>query len=593
MAEEHLRRRLAAILAADVFGYSRLLEQDETGTLAALKARRKQVLEPLLSRHYGRLVKSMGDGVLVEFASAVNALACAIGLQEAMKAANADLPDDRRIVLRVGINLGDVVVDGGDLQGDGVIIAARLEALCEPGGIYVSGAIADQVIGKLPLVLRDLGEQQLKNMTKPVRVYCLDGDDPQRETFVRRTQLPAKPSIAVLPLANQTGNADDEYLADGITDEIMLGLGRFHDLFVTGQGSTSPYKRRNTDMRRVGEDLGVRYVVKGSLRKLGGNLRITAELADTSSGNQIWAHHYDLEQQDVFAVQDEITRSIVSTITGRVREESRKRALHKTKDELDAYDLLLRGRHRLAQWTKDEIIEARKLFEQAVALDPDDSAAYADLADTYLVEQQSDWTEDAPAAAGRAFELARKAVALDDSDAKARRTLAIAYLQTRSDFQMASLQLANAMSLNPNEYWNFCAKSWLTTLSGDADAGISCSTEAMRLNPFAHDGCLEAQFLAAYCARRYEEAIAAIARMGAPRQTTNAGLAACYAQMGRDADARRAMADFMAEAARLMARYPGDDPARWRAYWARLLPFRRSADLEHLLDGFRKAGLPV
>jgi adenylate cyclase len=493
----------------------------------------------------------------------------------------------------VGINLGDVVVDGGDLQGDGVIVAARLEALCNPGGIYVSGAVADQVTGKLPFTLRDLGEQQLKNMTRPVRVYCLDGDEPQHSAFVQRAQLPTKPSIAVLPFSNHTGDAGDAYLADGITDEIMLGLGRFHDLFVTGQGSTSPYKNRNADIRQVARDLGVRYVVKGSLRKLGGNLRITVDLADASSGNQIWAENYDLKQQDTFAVQDEIIRSIVGTVTGRVRDEDSKRALHKGNDELAAYDLLLRGRYRLAQWTKDEIVEARKLFEQAIALDPDNSAAYADLADTYLMERQSDWTDDPQVAGERAFELARKSVALDDSDAKARRTLAGAYLLTRSDFQMASLQLANAVSLNPNEYWNFCAKSFLTTMAGDSDAGISCSTEAIRLNPFAHDGCLESQFTAAYCARRYEEAIAAVARMSAPRPTTAAGLAACYAQLGRDADARRAMADFLAEASKVMAHYPGDDPVAWRAYWARLFPFQRSADLEHMLDGFRKAGLPV
>jgi len=593
MSEQPPQRRLAAILAADVVGFTRLLEHDEAGTLAAVKARRRDVLEPLLARHRGRIVKSMGDGVLVEFASAVNAVACAIELQRGMAEANADLPVNRRIILRVGINLGDVVVDGGDLQGDGVVVAARLEALSEPGCIYVSGAVADQLHGKLPLTFRSLGDRTLKNITKPVRVYCLGADSAQEDAILQHSQSSAKASIAVLPFVNLTGDAGEDYICEGITDEIVMGLGRFHDLFVIAQGSTWPYKGRNANVCQVGRDLGVRYVVQGSIRKLGGNLRIISELADTSTGIQLWAEHYDEEAQDTFAVQDAITRTIVATITGRVREQDRKRALRKDENELAAYDLLLRGRHCLEQWSKEEIIEARRLFEQAIALDPDSSAAYADLAETYLTEHLSDWSEAPEAAAERAFELARKAVALDDSDAKARRTLGGAYMLARSDIKMANLQIAAAISFNPSEYWNFCWKSWLVTIAGDPDEGISCSTEAMRLNPFSHDTCLQNQFVAAYCARRYEEALSAIARMGSLKQLTTAGLAACYAQMGRDQEARRAMSDFLAVAAKTIAVYPADDCNAWRTYWARKYPFQRPADFEHLLDGFRKAGLPV
>jgi class 3 adenylate cyclase/tetratricopeptide (TPR) repeat protein len=594
MAQELAQRRLAAIMAADVVGYSRLLEQDEASTLAAIKARRREVLEPLLARHCGRIVKTMGDGVLVEFASAVNAVACATLLQQRMTEANADLPDNRRIVLRIGINLGDIVVDGGDLHGEGIVVAVRLQALSEPGSVYLSGAVADQVQGKIPLNFRNLGDHTLKNITKPVRVYRIAADSEQERATLQHSQLPAKPSIAVLPFANLTGDAGEDYISEGFTGEIVMGLGRFHDLFVTAQGSTWPYKGRNANICQVGRDLGVRYVVKGSIRSIGDNLRVLAELADTSTGNQLWAEHYDQDRQHTFAVQDAIIRTIVATIMGRVREQDRKRALHKTKDELAAYDLLLRGRHCLEQWSKEEIIEARQLFERAIALDPDDSAAYADLATTYSVEHQSDWSEAPEAAAERAFELARKAVALDDTDAKARRTMAVAYMLARSDMQMANLQVEAAISFNPNEYWNFCVKGWLVTMAGHADEGISCATEAMRLNPFSHDDCLETQFVAAYCTHRYEEALAAIARMRAPRRhITGAGLAACYAQMGRDAEARRAMADFLAEAAKTLAHYPGDDCNAWRAYWARKLPFQRPTDFEHLLEGYRKAGLPV
>jgi len=593
MADVRAQRRLAAILAADVVGYSRLVEQDEGGTLAALKARRRTVLEPLLAKHQGRIVKSMGDGVLVEFASAVNAVACAIELQQDMATANAGLPDDRRIVLRIGINLGDVIVDAGDLHGDGVIVAARLEQLAEPGCVYVSGAIFDQVRGKIALEFDCLGDKSLKNIAGPVRVFCAKETGEQQGAAARHTALPEKSSIVVLPFGNLSDEPGQDYLSDGITDAIITGLGRFHDLFVIAHGSSALYKGRSLNPREIGRELGVRYVVTGSIRKLGGRIRIAAELADAVSGANLWAEHYDQDVENVLAVQDEVTRTIVATVTGRVRAEDLNRALHKAPDNLAAYDLLLRGIHCLEQWTKDEILRSRVFFERAIALDPGYSAAYAALARTYNEEQQSDWSE-APGVAGeRGFELARKAVALDESDAGARRVLAAAYLNSRSDFEMARLQIDTALSFNPNEYWNFCFKGWLTTLAGNSDEGITCTSEAIRLNPFSHDTCLSVQFTAAYCAHRYDEAIAAIARMSHPNFWTSAWLAACYAHQGRDAEARREMSEFLTAAVSQIANHPGQDREAWRTYWTRMFPFQRADDLEHLLDGFRKAGMPV
>jgi adenylate cyclase len=593
MAEARAQRRLAAILAADVVGYSRLVEQDEGGTLAALKTRRRDVLEPLLAKHQGRIVKSMGDGVLVEFASAVNAVGCAIELQQHMAAANANLPDDRRIILRIGINLGDVIVDAGDLHGDGVIVAARLEQLAEPGCVYVSGAIFDQVRGKIALEFDCLGDKPLKNIANPVRVFCAKETGEQPGAVARHAALPEKSSIVVLPFGNLSDEPGQDYLSHGITDAIITGLGRFHDLFVIAHNSSAVYKGRTVNIHEIGRELGVRYVVTGSIRKLGGRLRITAELADSVSGANLWAEHYDQALENVLSVQDDVTRTIVATITGRVRAEDLNRALHKAPDNLAAYDLLLHGRHCLEQWTKDEILRSRVYFERAIALDPGYSAAYAELAQTYIQEQKSDWTEAPEAAGERGFELARKAVALDESDAGARRILAAAYLNSRSDYEMARLQVDTALSFNPNEYWNFCFKGWLTTLAGDSDEGITCTTEAMRLNPFSHDSCLGVQFLAAYSAHRYDEAIAAVARMSHPSFWTSAQLAACYAQQGRDAEARREMSEFLTAAASQIANYPDEDREAWRGYWARMFPFKRAADLEHLLDGFRKSGLPV
>jgi TolB-like protein/Flp pilus assembly protein TadD len=593
MAEQRAQRRLAAILAADVVGYSRLVEQDEGGTLTALKARRRDILEPLLAKHQGRIVKSMGDGVLIEFASAVNAVCCAIELQQDMAAANAALPDDRRIVLRIGINLGDVIVDSGDLHGDGVIVAARLEQLAEPGCVYVSGAIFDQVQGKLALDFDCLGDKSLKNITNPVRVFCAKENGAQSGAATRHTTLPAKSSIVVLPFANLSDEPAQDYLSHGITDAIITGLGRFHELFVIAHGSSAFYKGRTNNVREIGRELGVRYVVTGSLRRLGGRIRITAELADSVSGNNLWAEHYDRDLENVMSIQDDVTRTIVATVIGRVRAEDLNRALHKTAENLAAYDLLLHGKHCLDNWTKDEILRSRVFFERAIELDPGYSAAYTELARTYLLEHGSDWTEAPEAAGERAFELARKAVALDESDAGARLVLASAYLRARSDFEMARRQVDTALSFNPNEYWNFCFKGWLTTLEGNSEEGITCTSEAMRLNPFSHDGCLETQFTAAYTAHRYDEAIAAIARMSHPQSWTSAYLAACYAQQGREAEARREMLAYLKAAPSEIASYPGEDREAWRKHWARFFPFKRPADFEHLLDGFRRSGLPV
>ncbi len=406
----------------------------------------------------------------------------------------------------------------------------------------------------------------------------------------------AKPSIAVLPFANLSGDPDQEYFSDGITDDIITGLSHFHDLFVIARSSSFLYKSRSAKVQDIGRDLGVRYVVEGSVRKLGDTVRITAQLVDATTANHLWAERYDRDMKDVFAVQDDVTRTVVATIMGRVRDSDRERALHKSPENLAAYDLLLRGRRCVENWGKksrDGILQARQMFEHAIALEPDYSTAYADLALTYLNEYDSNWTMAPEAAGERGFELARHAVTLDGSDAWVRLALAEAYLHARSDFDMAKVQVDQAIALNPNEYWNFCFKSWLLTLSGDADAGIACADEAIRLNPLVPSGCLYTQSVAAYCARRYEEAIATIAKIAEPPIEIQACLAACYAQLGRAAEARRAMAEFRRTAATTITNDPGEDREAWRQYWVRIFSFKRAVDFEHLLEGLCKAGLPV
>jgi len=317
MAEERVQRRLAAILAADVAGYSRLIERDEAGTLAALRDRRKSILQPLVAEHHGRIVKVMGDGVLVEFASVVNAVTCAVELQKSMATANVALSDDRHITLRIGINLGDVVVEGSDLYGDGVIIAARLQALAEPGDIWIAASVREQIDKKLPVSFEDLGPREIKNIARPVHVYRI-GTVTLPAQITRRANAPARPSIAVLPFVNMSDGPDQEYFSDGVTEDIITELTRFRSLFVIARNSSFQYRGRDIDVRRVGRELNVDYVIEGSIRKFDDRLRITAQLVDAETGNHVWADRYDRDMQDIFTLQEELAHSIAATVGGRV-----------------------------------------------------------------------------------------------------------------------------------------------------------------------------------------------------------------------------------------------------------------------------------
>src|SRR5262245_32828175 len=345
MANEHVQRRLAAILAVDVVGYSRLMEQDEASTLVRLKARRKEVLEPLIAKHQGRIFKLTGDGVLIEFGSAVNAVQCAVELQHNMAAANSDLSDDRHIVLRIGVNLGDVMVEGSDLYGDGVNVAARLEALAEPGSILVSGTAYDYVRNKVKVRFDDLGHQTLKNIVEPVRAYR--AADMPAVTITLSKATTDKPSIAVLPFTNLSGDPDQQYFSDGSTEDIITELSRFRDLLVIARNSSFQYRDKAVDVRRVGRELGTRYVVEGSVRKLGNRVRTTAQLVDAVAGDHFWAERYDRDLEDIRAVQDEIVATIVATLVGRIIAVGAERARRKPPQVWAAYDYLLQGREHM------------------------------------------------------------------------------------------------------------------------------------------------------------------------------------------------------------------------------------------------------
>jgi TolB-like protein/class 3 adenylate cyclase len=352
MAEARAERRLAAILAADVAGYSRLMGVDEEGTLTALKAYRREVIDPKIAEHRGRIVKTTGDRALVEFASAVDAVRCAMEIQRAMTKRSAEIPEERRIEFRIGINVGDIIIDEGDIYGDGVNIAARLETLASPGAICLSDHAYQQIKGKLALEVSDMGEQQLKNIAQPVRVYGVRLDDAATRPAL---SLPDRPSIAVLPFQNMSGDPDQEYFADGMVEDIITALSRMPRLFVIARNSSFTFKGRLVDVKHVGRELGVRYVLEGSVRKAGTRVRITGQLIDASTGMHLWADRFEGALEDIFDLQDQVTMSVVGAIAPQLEQAEIERAKHKPTESLDAYDYFLRGMASYYRRTREAI----------------------------------------------------------------------------------------------------------------------------------------------------------------------------------------------------------------------------------------------
>ena len=482
MAAHRVSRQLAAILAADVVGYSRLIGHDEVGTLATMKARRKGLLEPLVARHEGRLFKFTGDGVLVEFTSAVNAVDCAVALQRGMAEANALLPAERRIELRIGIDLGDVVVEGGDLFGDSVNVAARLQEVAQPGAICVAASIYDQVRAKVEYRFDDLGDHRLKNIGLAVHVYQTR---PANWSAVALT-IPAtldRPSIAVLPFANMSSEPEQEYFSDGITEDIITELSRFRSLFVIARNSSFSFKDKRLRITDVARELGVGYVVEGSVRRAGDRLRITAQLVDAATGNHIWAERYDRDLSDLFAVQDEVARSVASTVSGRVDVAGRDRAVRPSATALKVYALVLRAKALMSKYTKADNAQALACAEQAASLDPTSARAFAHAAWCSFFNYMACWTDARADARAKAYQLARRAVELDVTDSFARCILGLIHLMRR-EYDEARFEIEKAIELNPNDpdvrryYGDYLAST------GRPDAAIEQIELAKRLNPF-------------------------------------------------------------------------------------------------------------
>ncbi|MBR0829407.1 tetratricopeptide repeat protein [Bradyrhizobium manausense] len=588
MAGERVQRRLAAILAADIAGYSRLMGADEEGTLAQLKAHRHAQLDPKIEEHLGRIVKTTGDGMLAEFASVVDALRCAIEIQRGMLERNADVPLERRIEFRVGINVGDIIIDGGDIYGDGVNVAARLEGLAEPGGICVSGRVQEDARGKLDIAFEDAGEQQLKNIAWPVRVYRvrLGGETTQvRSAVALPLALPDKPSIVVLPFTNMSGDSEQDYFADGVTEDIITGLSRARWLFVIARNSSFAYRGRSTDVKQVAHELGVRYVLEGSIRKVGERVRISAQLAEGTSGRQLWAKRYDRELSDIFAMQDEITETIIGAVEPELGKVERRRSAGKRPDNLDAWDLYQRGMSHLYEYTKEDLQRARQYFVQAIAKDPQLGPAHSGLAETYYYEGVYGFAESISDNREKALAPALRAVVLDAEDAGAHCTLGRAYYMRRA-YDAAFRELKTALELNPSLALAHYGLGATLLFSGRAAESIPHLTAAIRLSP--HDPNMGSFLVrladAAYFLKRYEEAAEwAMRALQQPnfQWSRYTVLIAALAQLGRLDEARNCIDE-------LQAKRPNTSIAFVRETHL----FGDTASFAHYLDGLRMAGLP-
>jgi adenylate cyclase len=587
------QRRLAAIMAADVVGYSRLMERDESGTLERLKELRRRHFEPALARNGGRLVKLTGDGALAEFKSAVDAVRAAVEFQQAIADGNGDRGGDDRMVFRIGVHLGDLIVEGDDLYGDGVNIAARLEGLAPEGGILLSRAVHDAMAGKLAIALHDRGALALRNIAQPVQAFEVAwkaADWPARETAPAPAStppmsLPDKPSIAVLAFDNMSGDPGQEYFSDGITEDIIASLSRHHGIFVIARNSSFAYKGQARDIGRIGRELGVRYVLEGSVRRAGDRVRITAQLIEAERASHIWAERYDRELADLFAVQDEITRSIVGTVAPELLEAEMQRVRRLDPRSLGAWECAMRAQWHLARLVKEDNAEALRLAMQATALDPGATLGFNIAAFAQLYAVTYGWCASTPQAVLAAWQSASQAVALDSRDAVSQTALAACEVfMGRTDDAIARLR--TAIDLNPNFTWAHGNLGLALASAGRGDEAVPSFEEALRLSPRDQFNFLW-HYLTAFAlfvAGRYEQALAS----GERSLRENASVpgvfrlrAAGLSELGRLDEAKAALADYL----RLV---PGATVAATRAQ----LPLKRPEDLDRYVQSLRRAGLP-
>jgi adenylate cyclase len=581
-------RRLAAVLAADMVGYSRLMEVDEAGTLARLKTHRLELVDPSIAKNRGRIIKTTGDGLLVEFQSVADAVLCAAEIQRRMARRNADVSPARWIQFRIGINLGDVIFEENDIFGDGVNVAARLQMLAEPGGICVSGAVRDQVGHRLEeVVFEDLGEQSVKNITRPIRVFRVRLEPATTVALETAKDSSAaipttrKPSIAVLPLVNMSGDPEQEFFADGLTEDIITELSRFRDLLIISRNSTFVHKGKAVKVQEVARELDVEYVLEGSVRKVGDRVRVTVQLIDAQTDRHIWAERYDRKLEDIFAIQDEVTEAIVATLPGRVEAATQDRAKRKPTDNMAAYECVLAAKVLHHRSQREANAQAQLLLDRAIALDPNYAHAHAWKACVLGQTWVYGWCADRDATFQQVAAELETALALDDNDSDVHRILAAVNL-TRDDHDKAAYHQERALALNPNYDLVVVQQGEFLTWLGRPEEGIEWIKKAMRLNPYHPERFWNHIGRAYYCAEKFAEAAEAFARITRPDYTHHAFLAATFAQMG-DAVAAAAHA---AEVLKL-------EPSFSVATYLATQHYKHDADRRRHEAGLLKAGLPA
>jgi len=574
-----VQRKLAAILSADAAGFSRLMSEDEIGTVRTL-ATCRELVTGVIARHGGRVVDMPGDNILAEFASAVSAVEAASAMQAQLGACNGALPENRRLVFRIGVNLGDVVIEDGRLYGDGVNVAARIEALAEPGGICVSAKVYDEVLRKLDLAFEDLGERALKNIAAPVRVYRVrqNGQAPARAAAPSQA---AKPSIIVLPFTNMSGEAEQEFFADGLTEDILTELSRFHGLFVISRNTSFKYKGQAVEVRKVARELGVQYVVEGSVRKAGKRVRVTVQLIDAESDRHLWAERYDRDLDDIFALQDEVTNAIVAVLPGRVEAAMHDRAARKPPENMAAYECVATAKVLHHRATREDNARAMELIERAIALDPKYAHGHAWKACIVGQAATYGWRDMAEALVSIEQEL-NIARELDDNDSDVHRIFAALKVRQR-DYERSRYHQERALELNPNDDLIVVQHGEILTWLGQAEEGVEWIRKAMRLNPYHPPRFWLHLARALFATRCYAEAAEALSRIAAPDAFQLAFLAACCAQAGEPARA--------AEHAQAALRRKPDFSVQ--KDYVPTLHYKREADLAHHRDALLKAGLPA
>ena len=589
MTTQEVKRKLTAILSADVKGYSRLMGEDEEGTIRTLNTY-KEAMSNLVQQQRGRVVDAPGDNVLAEFGSVVDAVRCAVDIQKELKNRNAQLPENHRMEFRIGVNLGDVIEDGEKILGDGINIAARLESLSEAGGVCISGTAYDQVENKLSLGYEYLGEQPVKNIAKPVRVYRVLVEPKavaQRVLEVASKErmalpLPDKPSIAVLPFVNMSDDPRQEYFSDGMTEEIITGLSKIPNLFVIARNSTFTYKGKAVKVKQVAEELGIRYVLEGSVRKAGEKVRVSAQLIDALSGYHLWAERYDRDLKDIFALQDEITLKVAAALQVKLTVGDHARIMAKGTTNLEAYLKALQCREHGQRWTKEGNAALRNYAEEVIALDPKYPFGYLALALSHFVDIMLGLSESPQQSLARGIELTKHAISLDNSYSFAHAVLGVSYVLARQ-YDQGVAEAERAMALDPNSAENLYYLAYVLCHAGKPEEAIPLIERAERLNPIPLPFQLLTMSLTHQLTGRYEKAVEAAKeaiRVEPNNQVAHIHLIACYIALGHEKEAR-------AEAAELLRINPNFSVD----HFIKRIPLKNQAENDRVADALYKAGL--